>query len=109
MKRAPLSVYEYAEGYPLHRVDAYQCEKFREIFFTEKDAERMEERTKELVEREFAFDRKITISGGSMVVSIPHELTEHLNLKRGQRVKVVPVAKRGFLVKTRAESKPKAF
>ena len=99
MRRTTLPVYEFLEGYPLHDVPAYRCVKCGAIFFTEKDADEMERRTRVLEEQEFGFERKITMSGRSMAVTIPHELAEHLHLRQGQVVKVVPIAKHGFLVK----------
>ncbi|MBL7160885.1 MAG: YgiT-type zinc finger protein [Candidatus Aenigmarchaeota archaeon] len=99
MKRVTLPVYEYMEGFPLHDVKAYQCQKCGEIFFTEEDADNMEKRTKVLEKNEFGFERKVTVSGGSKVIPIPHELVTHLHLRQGQILKVVPVARQGFLVK----------
>lgn len=99
MRREKLPVYDYVKGYPLHDVPAYRCASCGEVFFTEEDADEMEARTRKLEEQEFGFERRITVSGGSMVVSIPHELARHLHLARGQVVRVIPVSRQGFLVK----------
>jgi len=98
MEKTVLPRYEYVEGVPLHNVESYRCGKCGSLFFTEEQAEEMERRTREIEEYRFGFERKVTVSGKSLVVSIPHELVEHLALKQGQKVRVIPVAQEGFLV-----------
>lgn len=99
MQRVILPEYEYLVGHPLHHVPAYQCPKCKATFFTEEQAHEMEARTKELMEYTFGFERKVTISGKSLVVGIPSELANHLRIKQGQKVKIFPVAKDGFLIR----------
>ena len=99
MKLGILPRYEYEEGYPLHNVHAYQCPKCNKIFFTEEQAQEMNLHTKELKEYAFGFERKVTISGKSLVLGIPVELAEHLGLGKGKKVRIIPVAKEGFMVK----------
>lgn len=99
MKRGILPRYEFEEGYPLHNVQAYLCPKCSNIFFTEEQANEMEARTAELKEYTFGFERKVTISGKSLVVGIPSELVDHLNIKQGQKVRIIPVAKDGFMIR----------
>mgnify|MGYP001566757588 FL=1 len=99
MKLGMLPKYEYEEGYLLHNVRAYQCPKCNKIFFTEEQAHEMEERTTELKEHEFGFERTVTVSGKSLMVGIPAELVEHLHIKKGQKVKIFPIAKEGFIIK----------
>ncbi|MDP4012428.1 MAG: hypothetical protein Q8R00_02375 [Candidatus Nanoarchaeia archaeon] len=94
-----LSKYEFEEGYPLHNVQVFQCPKCNKNFFTESQANEMEVRTSELKEYTFGFERKVTISGKSLVVGIPSELADHLQIKKGQKVRVIPIAKDGFMVK----------
>lgn len=103
MKLSVIPRYDYEEGYVLHNIQAYQCPKCNRIFFTEEQAHEMELRTKELKEYEFGFERKVTISGKSLVVGIPSELADHLSIKQGQKVRIIPVAKYGFMIK-KAES-----
>ena len=91
--------YEYEEGYPLHNVQAFQCQKCKNLFFTEEQAHQIEVCTNELKEYTFGFERKVTISGKSLVVGIPAELADHLNIKQGQKVRIIPVAKDGFIIK----------
>ena len=99
MREVLLPKYEYAEGLPLHNVSAYRCHKCGNTFFTEQQAKEMESRTNELKDYAFGFERKVTISGKSLAVTIPHELADHLNIEQGQKVTVFPVAKEGFMVK----------
>lgn len=99
MKLVLLPKYEYEEGLPLHNVGAYRCNSCGKIFFTEAQAKDLEARTHEIKEYQFGFERKITISGKSLVVTIPYEIANHLNMKAGQMVKLFPIAKEGFLIK----------
>ncbi len=99
MQEVLLPKYEYEEGYPLHNVLAFRCNDCGKVFFTEKQAKEMKTRTNELREYVFGFERKVTISGGSLVVGIPHELAEHLQIGQGQKVKIFPVANEGLLIR----------
>ena len=99
MKEVLLPKYEFEYGLPLHNVMAYRCDGCNKIFFTEKQAKEMEARTNELKEYRFGFERKLTVSGRSLVLGIPSDLANQLNLKQGQKVKIFPVSKDGFLIK----------
>ncbi len=99
MKLGVLHKHEYEEGYPIHNVHAYQCPKCNRVFFTEEQAHEMESRTAEVKEYTFGFERKVTISGKSLVVGIPAELADHLKIKQGTKVRVIPIAKEGILIK----------
>ena len=99
MQEVLLPTYEYEEGQILHNVSAFRCNSCGKIFFTEQQAKEMKARTQELREYTFGFERKVTISGKSLVVSIPSELAEHLHIKQGQKLKIFPVANEGFIIK----------
>ena len=99
MKEVLLPKYEFDESLPLHNVMAYRCDSCGKIFFTEKQAKEMEARTNELKEYRFGFERKLTISGRSLVLGIPSELVIQLKLKQGQKVKIFPLSKEGFIMK----------
>lgn len=99
MKEVILAKYEYEEGCPLEQVPAYRCLECGNIFFTETQAKSMKSRTLEVKQIQFGFERKVTISGKSLVVTIPYELAEHLHLKQGSKVKLFPVIKEGFVVR----------
>jgi|SRR3989344_5118980 len=99
MKLCIIPRYDYEEGHFLNNVQAYQCSKCKNVFFTEEQAHEMEMRNKELKEYEFGFERKVTISGKSLVVGIPSELADHLSIKQGQKVRIIPIAKDGFMIR----------
>ena len=94
-----LKNYEFEEGLVLKNVLSYKCQKCREIFFTEEQAKNMEIMTNNVKEQSFGFERKIAISGKSLVMSIPIELAKHLSIKQGTEVKILPISKQGFIVK----------
>ncbi len=94
-----LDKYEFEEGYLLHHVTAYKCPKCNKTFFTEEQAHEIEARTQELKEYTFGFQRKVTMSGRNLVVGIPSELADHLKIKQGQTVRIIPIAKEGFMIK----------
>ena len=85
MREVLLPKYEFEEGLPLHNVHAYRCDNCGKIFFTEKQAKEMESRTSELREYRFGFERKLTISGRSLVLGIPSELTNQLKLNEAKK------------------------
>jgi len=89
--------YEYVVGIPLDNVQAMQCPKCENVFFTEEQAHAMRDRTEEIKKRDFSFPRKVTISGKSLVVGIPAALAEHLHIKKGQKVRILP-SSNGFFV-----------
>ncbi len=99
MQEVLLPKYEYEEGQILHNVGAFRCNKCEKIFFTENQAKEMKARTNELREYTFGFERKVIISGKSLVVSIPHELAEHLHINKGQKVKIFPISKEGMIIR----------
>ncbi len=99
MKQVIVPHYEFEEGVTLHRVQGYQCASCNQLFFTQEQAKEMEVRTNELKEYTFGFKRKVTISGRSLVLGIPVELAEHVQLKQGTIVKIVPISNDSFLVR----------
>ncbi len=99
MQEVLLPKYEYEEGQVLHNVGAFRCNRCGKIFFNESQARQMKIRTRELREYTFGFERKVVLSGKSLVVGIPSELAEHLKIEQDQKVKVYPMANEGLLVK----------
>ncbi len=99
MQEVMLPKYEYEEGYMLHNASAYRCNTCGKVFFTEEQANEMKAMTNELKEHSFGFERKIIVSGKSLVIGIPHELAEHLKFKQGQKVKIFPLAQDGLMVR----------
>ena len=99
MQETILPEYEYVVGLPLKDVPAFKCPKCNEIFFTEEQASSMEKRSKALERSRFGFERKITITGKSLAVTIPNALANHLMLKQGTKVKIVPLSDETLLIK----------
>ena len=99
MKLVILPKYEFEEGCPIFHVPTYQCPSCKDIFFTEEQSDAMEEMTDEIQKKSFGFERKVTISGKSLAVTIPTDLAGHLHIKAGTKVRILP-AKGGFTVKT---------
>ena len=101
MKKSILDSYEYEEEIPLHDVRCYKCPKCGEIFFTEKQADRMEEETEKLKEQMFVFIRKVGYSGKSLTINIPEDIASHLKVEKGQEVRIRPLNKKGFFVEVK--------
>jgi len=99
MKAGIIDSYEYEIGHPVSDIEAYECPKCGKVFLTEEQAKKVKARTKEVKESTFGFERKVTISGKSLVVGIPNELVSHLKIKQGQKVKIFPLSREGFLIK----------
>ncbi len=98
MKHTRLDKYDYIEGTPLYDVPAYQCPICKELFFTEDMVDVMEERSAEIRRHEFGFKRRLTTSGGGLVVRVPPDLAEDLKLQEGQEVRLLPIKHKGFVV-----------
>ncbi|MBI2583455.1 MAG: hypothetical protein HYW25_02205 [Candidatus Aenigmarchaeota archaeon] len=98
MTKVILDRYEYVKNFPLFRIPAYQCRNCGNLFFTERMIEEMEKRTEELKIHSFGFSRTIATSGKGLVVRVPSDLASHLRLKEGEKVRILPVNHRGFLV-----------
>lgn len=98
VKEVVLDNYEYEEGIPLRKVNAYECPMCNEFIFTENQVDEMERRTDLIKSEMFAFNRKITISGRSLVINIPEDLVKHMNILKGKTVKIIPAGKKRFIV-----------
>jgi len=46
----------------------------------------------------FAFERKVTVSGRSLVINLPEDLIKHMNIVKGKKVKIFPDGRRKFIV-----------
>jgi len=99
MKLGVVPRYEFTPGFPIFNVPAYLCPKCDNVFFTEEQADNMEDMTKELIDRSFSFDRRVGVSGKSLSIGIPSELARHLHLKKGQKLRLFPVAEDSFLIR----------
>ncbi len=99
MRLVYLPSYEFEEGLALENVEGYKCQNCQRLFFTESQAKAMEARTEELQQETFGFMRKVTVSGKSLVITIPLELAQHTHLHQGTKVKILPLAAEGFIVR----------
>lgn len=93
-----LPSYEYIKGITLQNVDAFECPKCGEFIFTEKQVDAMEKRTDAIKMHLFAFVRKITISGRSLVINIPEDLVRHMKLSKGKKTKLFPLDDKRLLI-----------
>ena len=48
--------------------------------------------------RNIHFERKVSYSGRSLIISIPEDLARYMNLTKENRVRIIPVDRNGFLV-----------
>jgi len=98
MKPTLLPYYEFEEGMPLKNVESYKCYTCSQFTFTESQARKMEARTEKIKQNTFSFDKKISVLGKSLAVGIPSELVKHVSLKKGSKVKIIPLTKTSFKV-----------
>jgi len=93
-----LDRYEYEEGIPLCNVHTYECPNCQEFIFTEAQVEEIEKRTEMIKSEMLAFERKVTVSGRSLVINLPEDLVRHMNIAKGKIVKIIPGGKKKFIV-----------
>ena len=86
MRKATLEEYEHEEGIPLKNIEAMVCQKCDDFMFTEEQMETIEKRTEAMKVHMFKFERKLTVSGRSLVFNIPGDIVRHMKLKKGQKV-----------------------
>jgi YgiT-type zinc finger domain-containing protein len=97
-KRTILGSYEYEKGIKLKDVEAYECPKCHEFIFTEKQIGEIEKRTDAIKVHKFSFERKITVSGRSLVVNIPEDIIRHMKLAKGMKAKLTPIDDKELLI-----------
>lgn len=97
-KKVVLDSYEHERGIKLKDVEAYECPKCHEFIFTEKQMEEIEKRTEAIKVHNFSFERKITVSGRSLVINIPEDITRHMKLVKGMRARLTPIDDKELLI-----------
>jgi hypothetical protein len=97
-KEITLDRYEYEEGIPLCNVHAFECPNCKEFIFTEEQVDEIEKRTDLIKSEMLAFERKVTVSGRSLVINLPEDLVKHMNIIKGKKVKIIPGGKKKFIV-----------
>ena len=85
-KKIVLKEYEQEEGIPLNNMEAYGCPNCKEFIFTPEQMELIEKRTEAIKVHMFKFQRKLTVSGRSLVVNVPEDIVRHMKLKKGQGI-----------------------
>src|SRR3990167_9186857 len=90
-RKVVLNKYEHEKGIVLEHVEAYECPNCGEFVFTEKQLEEIERRTEAIKVHKFSFERKITISGRSLVINIPEDMVRHMKLTKGKKAKLIPL------------------
>lgn len=102
-RKKVLPSYEHEEGIPLKNVEAFVCKKCGEFIFTEKQMKEIEKRTETIRVHRFAFERKLTISGRSLVINLPEDLVRHMRILKGMVARLVPLDDKRFLVEIRSK------
>ncbi|HLD48821.1 MAG TPA: YgiT-type zinc finger protein [archaeon] len=97
-KKVIISRYEYQKSIVLEDVEAYECPKCHEFIFTEKQIENIEKKVEVIKFHKFSFERKLTISGRSLVINIPEDVVRHMNLAKGKTTKLTPLDDKHFIV-----------
>lgn len=88
---------DYGElGIPFGRFLAEVCGQCGEVYFDEKTAERIQQRSKQLGVFGLARKAKVAEVGNSIAIRIPKEIATFLGLKKGKEVTVVPKSRHGL-------------
>ena len=96
MKRAK-STYSYHD-IELGNFDSDICTKCGEIFFTESASDKIDEMAKENGLWGLERRSKISYSGNSLIVRIPKDIAEFMNLEKGEEIRVHPEGKKRIVV-----------
>ena len=91
---APFSVYDI----PLGEFDAEVCQNCHETYFTEESSDEIDRLAKSQGLWGLERKTKIAYSGNSLVVRIPKEIVELLQLERGVEVRLRPEGKKRLVV-----------
>ena len=85
---------EYKEsGVSMGNFSAYVCQKCGEIYFDEKVAEKIQNKSKQMGLFGLAKKAKVAEIGNSIAIRIPKEIAEFLKLKKGKEVTLFPESK----------------
>ena len=78
--------------------DADICVKCGEAFFTEEASDEIDEKAKELGLWGLEARSKVSYSGNSLMVRIPREIAEFLELEKGDDIRIHPEGKKRLVV-----------
>ncbi|MDO8538263.1 MAG: AbrB/MazE/SpoVT family DNA-binding domain-containing protein [archaeon] len=73
----------------------YECQKCKEKFST---SEQMQELS-EQINTKFSFKRPIINAGRSLAITLPADLVEYYDLKKGEKITLIPEGKKGIKIK----------
>ncbi len=93
-KKAPYSYYDIDLG----EFDADICKGCGEVFFTEEASDLIDKVAKEMGLWGLEHDSKISYSGNSLMVRIPKDIVEFMQLKKGEKIKIHPEGKTRLVV-----------
>ncbi|MBW1995466.1 MAG: YgiT-type zinc finger protein [Deltaproteobacteria bacterium] len=68
----------------------YKCEKCGEEFATSGQMQALSEQ----INTRFVFERPIINAGRSLAVTLPSDLVHYYNLKKGEKIKIIPESKK---------------
>jgi len=90
---------EYAYyGISLGKFDAETCMKCGEVFFTEEASDKIDQLAKEKGLWGLERKSKISYSGNSLIVRIPKDIAEFMELAKGEDVNIHPEGKNRLVV-----------
>jgi hypothetical protein len=72
----------------------YECTKCKEQFSS---SEQMQELSDQ-INSKFVFKRPIINAGRSLAITLPADLIQHYNLKKGKKIKLIPENKKEILL-----------
>ncbi len=89
--------YSYHDIY-FGEYDADICDTCGEAFFTEEASDAIDEKAKELGLWGLEARSKVSYSGNSLMVRIPREIAEFLDLEKGDAIRIHPEGKKRLVV-----------
>jgi YgiT-type zinc finger domain-containing protein len=78
--------------------DADICAKCGEVFFTEEASDEIDRKAKELGLWGLEARSKVSYSGNSLMVRIPREIAEFMDLEKGDGIRIHPEGKKRLVV-----------
>ena len=94
MTKAEYSFYDV----PFGKFDAEVCQKCNEIFFTEEASDEIDRIAKKKGLWGLERKSKISYSGNSLIVRIPKEIANFMDLTKGKDIEIHPEGKKKIVV-----------
>lgn len=80
------------------KYDADTCERCGEAFFTEEASDEIDQKARELGLWGLEARSKVSYSGNSLMVRIPREIAEFLELEKGDEIRIHPEGRKRLVV-----------